>query len=50
MRCNICDTDDTDLPFDNITLIFGPCSACQDMIDETVAEYDENEEEAETDG
>lgn len=45
MRCAICDHDDSDLPLSVNTLIFGPCSACQDVIDETVAEYEEDEEE-----
>ncbi len=44
MRCSICDFDDNDLPFDLVTLTFGPCSACQDAIDETVADYNEDDE------
>lgn len=41
MRCHICDTDVADLPYNTNTKTFEPCSACQEVIDETVAEFEE---------
>jgi hypothetical protein len=43
IRCHICDTD-ADLPYDPITQTFEPCSACQEVVDEALAEFEDEEE------
>lgn len=45
MKCPICDREDATISFDKHTGKFGDCTTCQAIIDETLADFDEIEDE-----
>jgi ferredoxin len=47
MHCPICDREDNSISFNKATGTFGDCSTCQAVIDETLGEFEEPEDENE---
>lgn len=45
MKCPICDREDSTISFNKNTGKFGDCTVCQAIIDETLADFDEVEDE-----
>jgi cytidine deaminase len=45
MHCDICDRDHESVTFDASKREFTPCNVCQEVIDETLAEFEDQDEE-----
>lgn len=46
MHCAICDREDDLITFDKVRGVFSDCTACQAVIEETLAEFEEPEIES----
>jgi hypothetical protein len=46
VRCYICDRDDDLITFDKITQSYSPCTVCQEVINECLETFEEEELDA----